>query len=58
MLTLDERFPAETAAALERKGHTVQRGGGGAVQFIQVDPETGVLMGGSDVRAAGMALGY
>lgn len=59
VLTLDERFPPETAAALERLGHTVQRGPvDGAVQFIQVDPETGVLIGGSDPRAAGMALGY
>jgi gamma-glutamyltranspeptidase/glutathione hydrolase len=59
VLTLDERFPEETAAALQQLGHTVQRGSvNGAVQFIQVDPETGVLMGGSDPRASGMALGY
>ena len=30
----------------------------GAVQLIQVDPEAGVLMGGSDPRVDGMALGY
>jgi gamma-glutamyltranspeptidase/glutathione hydrolase len=59
VLTLDERFPEETAAALERLGHTVRRGEvNGAVQLIQVDPESGVLMGGSDPRAAGIALGY
>jgi gamma-glutamyltranspeptidase/glutathione hydrolase len=59
VLTLDERFPESTAAALEAKGHTVKRGGvNGAVQLIQVDPETGVLMGGSDPRVDGMALGY
>lgn len=59
VLTLDERFSENTAAALEAKGHTVKRGGvNGAVQLIQVDPETGVLMGGSDPRVDGMALGY
>jgi gamma-glutamyltranspeptidase/glutathione hydrolase len=59
VLTLDERFPESTAAALEAKGHTLRRGPvDGAVQLIQVDPETGALLGGSDPRAGGMALGY
>ena len=59
VLTLDERFPESTVAELEAKGHTVKRGSvNGAVQLIQVDPEAGVLMGGSDPRVDGMALGY
>ena len=44
---------------MEQKGHTVRRGsGGGAVQLITIEPESGVLLGGSDPRAGGMALGY
>jgi gamma-glutamyltranspeptidase/glutathione hydrolase len=59
VLTLDERFPPETAAELERRGHTVTRGPvNGAVQLIQVDAETGVLLGGSDPRAGGLAAGF
>jgi gamma-glutamyltranspeptidase/glutathione hydrolase len=32
-------------------------GAGGSVQVIARDPETGVLAGGSDPRAEGMAVG-
>jgi gamma-glutamyltranspeptidase/glutathione hydrolase len=59
VLTLEERFPDATVVGLEGKGHTVQRGGGGgAVQLIGIDRDSGVLLGGSDPRAGGMALGY
>jgi gamma-glutamyltranspeptidase/glutathione hydrolase len=33
-------------------------GGYGGYQGILVDPRTGVLMGGSDVRKDGLAIGY
>jgi gamma-glutamyltranspeptidase/glutathione hydrolase len=57
----EERVPAETRAALERRGHAVETvpawGGGGAVQLIQIDHERGILRGASDPRSGGLALG-
>ena len=46
-----------------QRGHkvTVERLAGGAFggfQGILLDPRTGVLMGGSDVRKDGLAIGY
>ncbi len=59
---MESRFPEETAKALREKGHTVHMSGawagGGGAQIIMRDPETGVLLGGSDRRLRGMALGY
>ena len=51
----------EVIAALERLGHTVRRSGGGAMggyQAIRIDPETGMLHGGSDPRKDGQVIGY
>ena len=48
-------------AALERLGHHVQRAGGGAMggyQAIMINPETGMLHGGSDPRKDGHVVGY
>jgi gamma-glutamyltranspeptidase/glutathione hydrolase len=45
---------------LAQRGHTVFEavGGFGGYQGIRIDPGTGVLMGGSDVRKDGLAIGY
>jgi len=45
---------------LTRRGHHVVDGVGsfGGYQGIMIDPATGVLMGGSDVRKDGLAIGF
>jgi gamma-glutamyltranspeptidase/glutathione hydrolase len=59
-LQIETGVPAATAQALARRGHkVVARGtplGGG--QIIMLDHERGVLLGGSDPRKDGLALGY
>jgi gamma-glutamyltranspeptidase / glutathione hydrolase len=48
-------------AGLTERGHKVTMGGGGAFggfQGIMFDPRTGVLMGGSDPRKDGLAIGF
>jgi gamma-glutamyltranspeptidase/glutathione hydrolase len=61
---LVERNVSEAArAGLEQRGHhvTVNNAPGGAFggfQGILLDPRTGVLMGGSDVRKDGLAIGW
>jgi gamma-glutamyltranspeptidase/glutathione hydrolase len=59
-LELEPGIGAETALALERMGHVVRPAqsplGGG--QAIIVDGRRGVLIGGSDPRKDGLALGY
>jgi gamma-glutamyltranspeptidase/glutathione hydrolase len=59
-LRMEAGFPQETYEGLRRRGHRVAtpRAGNGGVQVIQIDPETGVLAGGSDPRADGCAIGY
>jgi gamma-glutamyltranspeptidase / glutathione hydrolase len=46
--------------ALEARGHTITDGRGamGGFQGILIDPKTGVLMGGSDLRKDGLAIGW
>nr|MBA3451224.1 gamma-glutamyltransferase family protein [Chloroflexia bacterium] len=60
-LTVEERLGEETIGELKRMGYPVARAGmwgaGGSVQVIARDPETGILAGGSDPRAEGMAIG-
>jgi len=48
------------AEALAERGHLVQRAVGacGGYQGIMFDSRTGVLMGGSDVRKDGLAIGW
>jgi len=60
-LRVEDRFGAETIQALVGKGHRVSRQGewgcSGAIQMIVRDA-SGALLGGSDPRAQGVALGY
>lgn len=61
-LQIEARVGDAVLAGLEARGHTLRRqtawGGGGAAQAIARDPLTGVLAGGSDPRAEGLALGF
>ena len=62
-LKLEGRIPADVADELARRGHPVRRvedytdtmGHAGA---IRIDPQTGVLQGGTDPRGDGLACGY
>lgn len=60
-LRIEDRFGDEVIEELDRRGHRLKRLGpwsaGGATQVIARDPDTGVLAGGSDPRAEGVALG-
>ncbi|MGI4791136.1 MAG: gamma-glutamyltransferase [Janthinobacterium lividum] len=61
-LSLEDRLPLDTCYELRLRGHSLTVGGAWsgscASQIITLDPETGVLFGGSDPRADGLALGY
>jgi gamma-glutamyltranspeptidase / glutathione hydrolase len=57
---VEKRIPAATIAGLQARGHTIvprptPLGGG---QAIRIDWERGVLIGGSDPRKDGCALGF
>jgi gamma-glutamyltranspeptidase / glutathione hydrolase len=60
VVSIEAGIPDAVAAGLTRLGHKVERvekpwGGG---QAIAIDHEAGVLIGGSDPRKDGLALGY
>jgi gamma-glutamyltranspeptidase/glutathione hydrolase len=59
-LALESGIGAEVRTALEAKGHTIRDGRGsmGGYQAIFIDPKTGVLLGGSDLRKDGLAIGW
>ena len=59
-LALESGIGAEVRAALEARGHKVRQGRAqmGGYQGIMIDLETGVLMGGSDPRKDGLAIGW
>ena len=62
-LHIEARFPAETIADLERRGHPVDRWGdwnelAGHAHGITIDPDSGMRLGGSDPRSDGAAIGY
>lgn len=61
-LQIEARVGEAVLAELAARGHSLRRfgawGGGGAAQAIARDPATGVLAGGSDPRAEGLALGF
>ena len=60
-LTIEDRVGANVLSELETMGYPIKRAGawgaGGSVQAIARDPETGLLAGGSDPRAEGLAIG-
>lgn len=60
VLTLEPTIDAATAAELERRGHRIAIADEpvGGCQAIWIDEARGVLLGGSDHRKDGMALGY
>jgi len=62
-LHLEGRSPAGTLNALEQRGHIVNRWGAwnemaGHAHGITLDPQSGILVGGSDPRSDGAAIGY
>lgn len=59
-VALESEVPAEVRRALEAKGHRLvsSPGGFGGYQAIRIDLDRGVLLGGSDPRKDGSALGY
>ena len=59
-LALESGIGADVRASLEARGHTMTPGRGlmGGYQAIVIDPRTGVLLGGSDLRKDGLAIGW
>ncbi len=59
-VVLEAGYPAEVAEALRARGHAVLRPdtGIGGAQAIVIDEAEGVLIGGSDPRKDGIALGF
>jgi gamma-glutamyltranspeptidase/glutathione hydrolase len=59
-VVLESGIGPEVRRALEAKGHRIaeERGGYGGYQAIRIDIEHGVLIGGSDPRKDGAAMGY
>jgi gamma-glutamyltranspeptidase/glutathione hydrolase len=59
-LALESGIGPDVRKLLEARGHTIRDGRGsmGGFQGILIDPRTGVLMGGSDPRKDGLAIGW
>jgi gamma-glutamyltranspeptidase/glutathione hydrolase len=59
-LMLEIGFGDDVAASLSKMGHEVERAkiGMGGAQAIQIDIKRGILVGGTDPRKDGVALGY
>ncbi|MEZ5292468.1 MAG: gamma-glutamyltransferase [Vicinamibacterales bacterium] len=59
VLAVERGIPAGVRAALEARGHRLRDGRGqmGGYQAIMIDAATGVLLGGSDMRKDGLAIG-
>jgi len=59
-LALETAISPEARFGLTERGHRLIEGIGifGGYQGILIDPKTGVLMGGSDPRKDGLAIGY
>ncbi|MCY3989917.1 MAG: gamma-glutamyltransferase [Caldilineaceae bacterium] len=61
-LQVEDRFPEAVRKELARRGHELELvgdwGGPGSAQAIMVHPESGALIGGSDPRRDGYAVGY
>lgn len=59
-LALESGIGPDVRRVLQAKGHTLTEGRGsmGGYQAITIDPKTGVLLGGSDLRKDGLAIGW
>ena len=60
-VSLEPGFTSEAASALEARGHRVVSGppeSFGGANAIAIEPESGVLMGASDPRKDGCAIGF
>ena len=59
-LALESAITPEARFHLDTRGHRLINSIGvfGGFQGILIDPKTGVLMGGSDPRKDGLAIGY
>ena len=61
-LVVEDRLPLDTCYELRQRGHSLTVGGpwsgACASQIIVLNPDTGALLGGSDPRVDGLALGY
>ncbi|MBV7327181.1 gamma-glutamyltransferase [Chloroflexi bacterium TSY] len=62
VLQLESRFPESVRAGLRDKGHELEIlddwGGPGSAQMIMIHPGSNALIGGSDPRRDGYAVGY
>ena len=59
-LALESAIGIDVRKALEAKGHKLTTASGmfGGYQAIMIDPASGALSGGSDVRKDGCAIGW
>ena len=59
-LAIESGVGADVRKALEAKGHVIVDGRGqmGGYQAVFIDPKSGVLLGGSDLRKDGLAIGW
>ena len=59
-LAVESGIEADVRRSLEARGHTLSEGRGqmGGFQGIVIDQKSGVMMGGSDVRKDGLAIGW
>ena len=59
-LFVESGIAPDVREALAARGHRIRDGRGqmGGYQGIMIDPTSGVLMGGSDPRKDGLAIGY
>ena len=59
-LAIESGVPEVVREELRNRGHVVHEGRGlmGGYQAVRIDPDTGVLQGGSDPRKDGLAIGF
>jgi gamma-glutamyltranspeptidase/glutathione hydrolase len=59
-LAVESGISAAARKALEARGHRITDGRGsmGGYQAVMIDPKTGMLLGGSDLRKDGLAIGW
>jgi gamma-glutamyltranspeptidase/glutathione hydrolase len=59
-LALESGIGADVRKALELRGHRIMDGRGamGGYQAVMIDQKTGLMMGGSDLRKDGLAIGW